>query len=922
MKTSIKIKKIIWVFILGIVLLLAIGCFQFFCYMGTIFGFQDINKSDYLESRAFADSLWEQIYSLNYDVEIMNTYEIPSSVLILNEMDYDSINELLRLSKKKALLCSAFLEQGDYGYEHDETGITNVYVTDEGLYNSDWYPISLNQNQIAESDNYAVVSKEDYINLIMSYAKPNAVYISDLTEDELIELMGDSDYDTSMLASSREAYLEKNGEEVSEKSEAVDVEISTEIDNWEYTDAVVYIDSQFDAGVYIGTVEGMTIVYSPDEDMFYSSLYGWYTVPDELYFLVNTNDKYGDDEAIDSISSIGIELVLLPFTDRNTILEEKVAYNYTEYIRAKKDLLYPERNLAFYTYSGSSVYMNANSIGQIKSCEQYLTIHRTDSGEFTVELNNFNNTYITDSYITGLMQNAANLQPNQDMYIGIYTTYPYLDQFYDEQDLFSRYYKYTIPALICGILMLAVAVIIFVSLTKGAGRVSKEDAAIYLNFLDKWPVEIMLLIGIGGLGYLIGLGIRLYYFIMYGYYWTGTIISYFAIILLCYIFVMSAYLSIIRRGKAKQMWDRSLLRTIYRGIRNLIKLMSGQKNLVARTVELFIIYWFVIAMGGLLLLIAMELGMGIPLVGGILLILGANIIVLVSMLRQAKGEQMIREVTEILADGDLNVVMPKGKTLETERQILENIGHLSNGLQKAVEQSISDERMKAELITNVSHDIKTPLTSIINYVDLIKREKIDNDKVIHYVEVLDQKSHRLKQLTEDLVEISKISSGNIELECMPIDFAELIRQSIGEFEDKFAEHELQIIDSISEEPFMIYADGRRTFRVMDNLMQNIYKYAMPKTRVYIDLTKEQEKIILSIKNISKAELNIDVKELMERFVRGDQSRSTEGSGLGLSIAGDLVRIQNGTFDIQLDGDLFKVIITFTEYKPIQDNEDA
>jgi signal transduction histidine kinase len=164
-----------------------------------------------------------------------------------------------------------------------------------------------------------------------------------------------------------------------------------------------------------------------------------------------------------------------------------------------------------------------------------------------------------------------------------------------------------------------------------------------------------------------------------------------------------------------------------------------------------------------------------------------------------------------------------------------------------------------------------------------------------------------------LVEISKITSGNIELECMPIDFGELVRQSIGEFEDKFAEHGLHIVDNISAEPLMIYADGRRTFRVLDNLMQNIYKYAMPKTRVYIDLLQQENQIRLSIKNISKAELNIDAKELMERFVRGEQSRSTEGSGLGLSIAGDLVRIQNGNFDLVLDGDLFKVIITFPQY---------
>ena len=290
-----------------------------------------------------------------------------------------------------------------------------------------------------------------------------------------------------------------------------------------------------------------------------------------------------------------------------------------------------------------------------------------------------------------------------------------------------------------------------------------------------------------------------------------------------------------------------------------------------------------------------------------------NIGALVLMIRQAQGEQRIRDLTQILASGNLDVSMPNGKHLATEREILDNINHLSDGLQKAVEKSIYDERMKAELITNVSHDIKTPLTSIISYVDLIKRENVDNENVKHYIEILDRKSQRLKQLTEDLVEVSKLTTGNVELERVPIDFGELLRQTIGEFEDRFSIQKLQVIDSIEEQPYMIFADGRRTFRILENLFQNIYKYAMPETRVYIDMKKEAGMIVLAIKNISKAPLNIDASELMERFVRGDSSRSTEGSGLGLSIAQHLVELQDGEFQIYLDGDLFKIVIKFPEY---------
>lgn len=298
---------------------------------------------------------------------------------------------------------------------------------------------------------------------------------------------------------------------------------------------------------------------------------------------------------------------------------------------------------------------------------------------------------------------------------------------------------------------------------------------------------------------------------------------------------------------------------------------------------------------------------------GLGVMIALNVLVVILLIRQAKGEQLIREVTKALAEGDFQYQETAVKPLGTEQEIMDNIHHLSDGLQKAVEKSIYDERLKAELITNVSHDIKTPLTSIINYVDLIKREHINNEKVNHYIEVLDQKSQRLKQLTEDLVEVSKISTGNIELERAPIDFAELLRQSMGEFEDKFTERQLQMVDNINNHSYTILADGRRTYRILENLFQNIYKYAMPNTRVYIDMWKEDEKVMLAIKNISKAPLNIDVKELMERFVRGDQSRTTEGSGLGLSIARDLVKLQDGDFELYLDGDLFKVSIMFPEW---------
>jgi signal transduction histidine kinase len=653
--------------------------------------------------------------------------------------------------------------------------------------------------------------------------------------------------------------------------------------------------------------------------MFYSSLYGWYTVPDELYFLTNsTSEYYGED--IDASTITDLTLALLPFTDKYTIIREKVVYNYTEYLRAKYDLEYEERNILYYVVSDSTLYKNVSNQSEITSCDQYIVISREENGEYTT-VSNFENVYLDDAYITSLMLNISALSPDEDIYIGIRAGYPYADQLYYTENMFQNYYRYTIPVLIAGILLMGIAVCMFLSITKQAGRISKEDKEVYLLFLDKIPVELMFLVGIAGL---ICMGYLALYIMdaMFQYsFWVGEIVTNIAVQLLCFYVVMTAYLSLLRRGKAKQMWSCSLVLLTRDMMHRSVRAMAAQKNLVARTVELFCLYWFAMLAGLGLLILGTWWDFALPFIIGAGLIVVANIFAFILFIRQAKGEQLIRAVTEKLAGGDLAVEIPESKVLTTERQILDNIGHLNKGLQKAVEQSVYDERMKVELITNVSHDIKTPLTSIINYVDLIKREHIENENISHYIEVLDQKSHRLKQLTEDLVEMSRITSGNIELQCMPIDFCELVRQSIGEFEDKFTEHELQIVESITSEALIIYADGRRTFRIMDNLMQNIYKYAMPKTRVYIDLVKREDQIVLSIKNISKAELNIDAKELMERFVRGDQSRSTEGSGLGLSIAGDLVRIQNGTFDIQLDGDLFKVIIVFPEYESPPDAEE-
>ncbi len=240
----------------------------------------------------------------------------------------------------------------------------------------------------------------------------------------------------------------------------------------------------------------------------------------------------------------------------------------------------------------------------------------------------------------------------------------------------------------------------------------------------------------------------------------------------------------------------------------------------------------------------------------------------------------------------------------------ENINNISDGIQKAVAEQMKSERFKTELITNVSHDIKTPLTSIINYVDLLEKEEIDNETAKEYIDVLSRQSSRLKKLIDDLLEASRVSTGNINVNLMNFELGILLSQAMGEYEERFEKNNLQIILNKTDEILFVKADNRHMWRVFDNVLNNIAKYAQSGTRVYVDAKRNGHLAEISFRNISKDPLNISGDELLERFVRGDSSRNTEGSGLGLSIAKSLMEVQKGNLEIQIDGDLFKVILKF------------
>ena len=272
----------------------------------------------------------------------------------------------------------------------------------------------------------------------------------------------------------------------------------------------------------------------------------------------------------------------------------------------------------------------------------------------------------------------------------------------------------------------------------------------------------------------------------------------------------------------------------------------------------------------------------------------------------------IREGTAQIVGGHPDSRIDTDKMLPDLRQHAEQLNALSGAIDSAVDERLKSERFKAELITNVSHDLKTPLTSIINYVDLLKKEDIANEKAREYIDVLDRKSQRLKKLTEDLVEASKASTGALTVNRERLDVVQLVRQAAGEYEEKLTAAGLSLVPGVPEEPLYIHADGRHVWRVLDNLLGNCAKYALEGTRVYLDVTVRDGNAVITVKNVSRQPLNVPAEQLMERFVRGDESRTTEGSGLGLSIARSLTELQGGQFSLHIDGDLFKATVIFPQ----------
>lgn len=420
-----------------------------------------------------------------------------------------------------------------------------------------------------------------------------------------------------------------------------------------------------------------------------------------------------------------------------------------------------------------------------------------------------------------------------------------------------------------------------------------------LNYFDKIPLEI-----VGFVAIIISVIPFIFlsdYFYSTGNDYVGGISIIITVALFIYVIACVCMITFIRRLKAKSFWKTTIIGKIFYWFKDvLLKNISYSIGTTAKVILVFLLIGFITFLIMLIFRGALSVILIIALYGYIMYR------TILFFKECSKIEKKIEEVR----DGNNQLPLDVNEFSSEFRNVATSINNISEGIETAVQERMKSERLKAELITNVSHDIKTPLTSIINYSDLLKNEKIDNEKANEYIEIIYSKSQRLKRLTEDLIEASKIQTGNVSLKKEKINIIELIRQAVGEFEDKFSKKGLNTIIDCEQNEIFIFADSRYMYRIIENLFSNISKYALENSRVYIDIDIYGDDVNIAIKNISKDKLNISADELMQRFVRGESSRTTEGSGLGISIAQNLTTLQDGKFDLVLDGDLFKVRMSF------------
>lgn len=611
---------------------------------------------------------------------------------------------------------------------------------------------------------------------------------------------------------------------------------------------------------------------------------------------------------------------------------ESLTYNYQRYLVCNRTYQAENSNAKYVvrvmTDEGMSTYTNVpelemasdGDITEIFSEYNSYLIYYPDSLVF------MGNTVVTEEEIYSLISSYGYAYPDTThIWIGVNTDYSVEgDAFYNADAVYSR----IVPNLGRFIVLLAALLLAwlgiggYLSVTAGIAVDEMGEKVRYLNRFDRiWTEWLILLAAVflygayRGMQYLMGIvgnvavdtaqiaGIQMTLMYRYAVFAVYGLLLSLAIDIIWY--------SLIRRLKSENLWQDSFLRHLCDGFGRVFRFVFRHRNSVISVLIPYNLFLFANLIGILYFYRMRDsrLYAFLVLVG---VVCFDGIIGVVLFKRGGEQKEIVDGINRIRA-GEVDYKLDADSLHGANRELADAVNNIGEGIGKAVKTSMKDEQMKTDLITNVSHDIKTPLTSIISYVDLLRRLGITEEPAKGYIEILDSKAQRLKQLTDDLVEASKISSGNIELSREKLNLTELVNQGIGEFSEKMEEKKLQVVFEGNEQAAFIYADSRRMWRVLENLLNNVCKYAMEATRVYFDMEISDERVRLSIKNISRQQMNIRPEELTERFIRGDSARSTEGSGLGLSIAQSLIRVQGGEFQIYLDGDLFKVMIEFPIY---------
>lgn len=494
------------------------------------------------------------------------------------------------------------------------------------------------------------------------------------------------------------------------------------------------------------------------------------------------------------------------------------------------------------------------------------------------------------------------------------TNFPADDGFREDLRNFRQIQIFLILLLIAAVLALIVWGLSLTGLFQTIGKEKKP--------FDTWYLEAALFVCLIPAAAAVWAGASIYNGFLMSY--SVDIIGGLLVFILAYVPILWAIFSFFRRIRTQDLRKASILNRISRSIGMLFR-GTGQNGSHAIYAALGFLGYVVLntlfVIGSILYIQQNRLKLyegrwsslqinlvGVICFGGFILL---NLVFFIQAIRKAFHREKIAGVVKKISEGKLEAKIDTNGMNGSERVLSESVNEIGEGLSRALVEQTKSERMRTDLIANVSHDLRTPLTSIINYVDLLKREHLPGERVQGYLNVLEQKAQRLRNLTEDLVEASKASSGNVSVNWETINFVQMINQMNGEFQERFDASGLKEITTMENVPVLIRTDGRLLFRVLENLYNNVCKYAMPGTRVYIDLKETSHKAIFTMKNISADPLNIAPEELTERFIRGDVSRTTEGSGLGLSIAKSITELLKGTFEIYLEGDLFRARLVFS-----------